>query len=452
MRKKNQTMNLKITIFLVMLSSGLYAQINTLEIKKEISQVTEKPEPYDSLVNWEYFSKVGNYKKYIGQKVYLANHEINVNPEDRNPRISPFLFTKEKKSYRISDINSLEGLSNTFIFNQSNISPEYHSKLVLDSISTNIYKPFFYFGYYNSYGYDAKKDFRFTNSEIKKRYYIITDIISGNDLDEIEFGLDYYYQAMPIKSKRRNQIKTDKLESEINTNRKFAYKLKDVENDDIVYYIEKGQNRFVLVSYYLKKEQIYKGKYLLSQNDFSKRDIKKVEIIEDNNGYQKEKSKEVQIKVGSRWLCENVSILDNDNSIYFILTNDKDETIAVTDVDKYPWILEEVYLENKLEKVAIAQKEKDEQLQRISERKAKEEREYQSRLAKYIEKYGTEYGQLIADEKVSIGMTKEMCELAWGKPLYKEKTEIKNSIIENWHYGFIRSLAFLDNRLKQIAQ
>lgn len=59
-----------------------------------------------------------------------------------------------------------------------------------------------------------------------------------------------------------------------------------------------------------------------------------------------------------------------------------------------------------------------------------------------IKKYGTIKGELIAQGKVKIGMSQEMCKVAWGAPLWKDKVTTEYGVSEVWYYGFGYNLHF----------
>ncbi len=67
----------------------------------------------------------------------------------------------------------------------------------------------------------------------------------------------------------------------------------------------------------------------------------------------------------------------------------------------------------------------------------------------YLEKFGEKIWNTILAEKVSIGMTKEMCQLSWGEPEKVNKTTTKNGIREQWVY-YANYLYFEDGILTSI--
>lgn len=55
-------------------------------------------------------------------------------------------------------------------------------------------------------------------------------------------------------------------------------------------------------------------------------------------------------------------------------------------------------------------------------------------MSDYLRDFGEENLSAIFKEKVKIGMTKKMCELAWGKPDKVNKTTMSGSVSEQWVY------------------
>jgi hypothetical protein len=77
----------------------------------------------------------------------------------------------------------------------------------------------------------------------------------------------------------------------------------------------------------------------------------------------------------------------------------------------------------------------------IAEQKAREEQ----RKRDNITKYGVRYGALINEGRVAIGMTKEMCVQAWGKPRDINRTIREGLTEEQWVYGFIDRYLYFEN-------
>ena len=91
--------------------------------------------------------------------------------------------------------------------------------------------------------------------------------------------------------------------------------------------------------------------------------------------------------------------------------------------------------EKKREQELAAQKKRD--AKRRAQRKKRDAKHRAQRKKKLIEKYGEEFGSLIASKQIGIGMTKEMLLEALGKAADIKETVSKNSIKEK-HYYFPR--------------
>lgn len=116
------------------------------------------------------------------------------------------------------------------------------------------------------------------------------------------------------------------------------------------------------------------------------------------------------------------------------------------------FVLEEVVLKEEAEQKMLAQEREEKNKKQEQQRKEKERLAVEKRKATCIEKFGQERGDLIAQGNVQIGMTKEMCEMAWGKPIMINKTTSEYGISETWHFGFIKALYFKDGILKRIDE
>ena len=112
--KKKLILSFCVSFFLAG-TSLLYSQITITEVEKIEERIVLKPAPYDSLKNWEYHKKLGDYKQYIGLQIYLpptANKSIGIYPGSQNN----FLFsikpstikTNVKSSYRYYGSNKWE--------------------------------------------------------------------------------------------------------------------------------------------------------------------------------------------------------------------------------------------------------------------------------------------------------------------------------------------------------
>lgn len=213
---------------------------------------------------------------------------------------------------------------------------------------------------------------------------------------------------------------------------------------------------FILVPYFVKQQQLYEKKKFICVNgdsEYKKKDVKT--------------GKEVSVETLSKWLCEEVTLLmvkqaetrygssGSEYRIYYVLANDKGETIAFDNMEKDYGITfseEQAYFKGEREK----QLKQDELIaeQKLEEKTMveKEKKEKEKFKNECINKYGSYNGELIAQGKVKLGMTLEMCKVAWGVPFTTSKTTTVYGVDEDWYYGFLYSLHFVNGVLRRIQE
>ena len=83
-----------------------------------------------------------------------------------------------------------------------------------------------------------------------------------------------------------------------------------------------------------------------------------------------------------------------------------------------------------------------------------EQERYQARMAKrkqeLCNRYGNEYGMLIADRKVALGMNPEMCKIAWGYPTMISNLVDNTGTYTVWKYNFKTYIYFKDGKVAMI--
>lgn len=84
------------------------------------------------------------------------------------------------------------------------------------------------------------------------------------------------------------------------------------------------------------------------------------------------------------------------------------------------------------------------------ELKKKEEEKTIDFRNKMISKYGIEKGSIVGNHQVAIGMTKEMCQDAWGAPLNTYRTTTKSGQEEVWSYNYKTRIYFYNGKVVQI--
>lgn len=445
--------NFYIITFVLLNSYSSFSQITYTKFEKEEEELISKSEPYDSIQNLNISSTKSENKKYIGQRIYLPKTEIKEKTQiDIREFTDPFLFTKHKTTFKLDSINTTGKILS--LHNKSRKTKEYnywdeHIKLI-DSISTNIYKPFLYCGDCG----DNKMSFKNSN-QVQDKYYVITNVLYGDELKALNLSTRWY--LFGDAKKDLSNVRSFSDIREVKYDFDIAFELKDEITNETFYYSQRDLNshnsKFILVSYFVKQKQIYKGENLISDGSSETPDLIKTVNIEDENGKVITKPKIVEYGNGNNiWKCIDVTILEGNSEINYILRNNNDETIALSNETIKYWKFEkDILAEEKLRK-ENNQKIQQEREKESQARKLKEKLNAENRKKECIAKFGVELGEIIASHKVKIGMTKEMCKVSWGIPIWSDKTTTSTSITENWYYGYVHSLHFEGNVLVRIEQ
>lgn len=172
----------------------------------------------------------------------------------------------------------------------------------------------------------------------------------------------------------------------------------------------------------------------------------------------------IQIKTLDRMLQKESKneIFDQSYTVKDLMSEIQKILENISDNYLYPNISKESL--NSFSDFVSRDQREDENAQReINERKRQEANEIQSKQnaaskqdasriqrESLILKYGQKYGSLIADKKVAVGMTKEMCIAAWGKPSDINKTTTAYGVREQWVYNLKTYLYFDDDILTTI--
>jgi len=414
-------MKIWLTIALMVLfnTPTIFSQvtIKELSLENKIDSIALKPIPYDSLRDFQYQEKFTDYKQYIGLQLFLPQYN---NPQGYR-QACIVLYLKSPQIVKTTNLGTY--------------------------ITTKVYKPFSYFtGNVNG---DNIECICTDAAEIGNKYYTILNVFDQAQFSKIISGMELY---LPIKY--NDGIKPNYEIPPV------TFLIRDDLSKDSLYLTYGYMSRFFLVPYFVKQQQLYNGKSLIA---YKINDIK----FEDAS-----KGKEVGVSQGSKWKCEvtllkhkptNTNYLNSNSISYtlsYILTNANNEMIVLEkleDNNQYEFITEDEFfkrqtelkeneLENKLKQEELVAKRKREEQLQIEKTRIETEK----RLQLCINLYGTHFGVLVAQEKVAIGMTKEMCSSAWGKPWDISRTTIENAVFEDWHYGLFNSLHFVNGILKRI--
>ncbi len=444
---------MKIVIFLLVLSNSIkcYSQIEQVELKSKPNTSTQTFK-YDSTIfdntNMRDDDKVGglvkesdlNYvKRFIGQEVIVL---------------------PKSHKYIHNDIYAFVGYG----ANYDGDSKFYRKFDMIQDIRTKVYNP-----------------------------------VKGGDIGSyIDYLTDY--NSLAGKKLKISDILHD-IKFSAN---KPCYKLINESNEDIIYYYGQKSylyNRmelynipepFLVVGYFEKLKQTYLNKdFIFSNKNTRNKNTRNKNLIDNENLIDNNTGNNIDDFINSEWKCTKIALADYTDSKYqkitIILYNNNGNEIAM-ELKKFQiqFISKEQYIEQieneqieneKIEKekrnkekekqeneeklIAIKQienekiekekinREKQEKLidkkniENIKLAKANNEIKKKLRKENLIKKYGYEYGTTIFEGQVAIGMTKEMCIDAWGKPHDINRTVGKEYIMEQWVYN-LKSYLYFD--------
>ena len=137
---------------------------------------------------------------------------------------------------------------------------------------------------------------------------------------------------------------------------------------------------------------------------------------------------------------------DSSNDYYFLSSDSSEDYFAIAsrqEIESVRQRFSEAYNRVRTED----ERERQQRQQEMEKRMANEK---QQRRADLIANYGEEFGNMIADNKIVLGMTKDMCYEAWGNPQDKYNTTTSLGNTSVWVYNYKTYLYFYDGVLKQI--
>lgn len=356
-------------------------QITTRQLAEKI----EAPIPvYDSLQNK---ITLKNCKQFIGQVIYIL-------PKSK---LSKWNTEEKMKGYLDFSIKPSDA----------------------GNLKENQYKPVLY---------EHKYSFISDYNALAGKYFKVVDVLDQTDND------NFKYNDMGLYLKLESQ-----------------------ENHDIIYYQvvkvkehlrDGGRGPFIFVGYFEKLKQLNINRKFIAQKNI-------LELTEINSG------KSVACSKGSEWTCVDVTLIEIKGASImipvFVFKDSLANEIAVGTEYKYEGLNSSIEeFKSKEEVLAERQKQEEESKKRIAEeKKLKEQEAIQAkksastnatntkiRRANLIKKYGEKYGSLVANGKVVIGMTKQMCIDAWGRPEDINRTTGAFGVHEQWVYNLKSYLYF----------
>jgi len=411
----------KILIYLICLFETLQinSQIKIKEIIQREDTVVSKPKNYDGISDFQFHENIEDYKQYIGYDIFVL------------PTMT--LFSEKTTTFEEYDTYIYKPINTEFI---SNNSPSY---VTSDTLYSNRTLKII----------DISDDYEKDSiiSMIQKSSYRNAYLNSGFERSKI------YGTYFKLKDTITNEI--------------FYTSLKISEDNDRVYgasedykkiKFNKSHSDFIFVPFFEFLKNKYNNKVMImmrgegyvSGDIYSKKNINRL-----NKQFSKWKCKVEVVNLKKDLIVNTPSsrinpseYAEQDTKIFFLLTNEFEETIATPDLINYDFVFvsKEEYdlikIEEKLNALQKEQKKKD--LIASNQKRLKAEK------IELEKKYGLEIATLIVTNNVKIGLNKEICKLSWGKPLSKNETINSNGNYEIWYYWGNSSLTFLNNKLIQI--
>lgn len=408
-----------ICAFVIFPLSNINSQIKIKEIIQINDTLISKPENYDGFSDIQFQEKIQDYKKYIGYDIFVL------------PNMT--LFSENKTTFNDLETYIYKPINTKFI---SNNEPDY---VISDTLASN--KTLKIIEISNSYNKDsivnriretssrnAYLNSSFAKSQFNGTYFKLKDMITN----------EIFYSSLKISEDN------DKIYSPSENYKKIKF---NKYHSDFIFvpFFEFLKNQ------YNNKEMIMmRGEGSVSGDIYSKKDINRL-----NKQFSKWKCKVevINLKKGLIVYTSSSKINpseyeDRETKIFFLLTNEFGETIATPDLIDYDYAFvsmeeyKEIKLEERLNSIQKEKKKKDIlEIKNLQINKNKIE---------YEKIYGSQLASLIVNNKLKIGLTKEICELSWGKPLSKKQKINTNGKYEIWYYWSNVSLLFFNDKLIEI--
>jgi len=288
--------------------------------------------------------------------------------------------------------------------------------------------------------------------KLKENYFVIDSIqfydnsyswrkkISGFDFKEIQekYSSDYSLGGsvdIYTHHKKSNEIIIFNISNKSNAEKLISVPyfnhLTNKYLDKKIILKKQGSNN------YFENSEIenYNRKYLDSSQIFQ---ITKVTIKEPNTEYHSYYTPIFSLKKSDNTTEELEFYRIKDNLIFL------NDFVAGAELREK----RESIRKDSLQKIKIAEDKLIQEQQEL--RKIENKKKQIERRNKCIKKYGKLYGEIIVNNRVRIGMTKEMCEDSWGKPESINRTTNAYGISEQWVYGGGNYLYFDNGKLTSI--
>lgn len=412
---------------LLLVSFKSFGQI-TIREENTGEKIVQKPKAYDSLVNISYQKKAIDFRQFVGQTLYYIPRSKKYQPKygaSMRDSLTENFYYKNKVAVKKIPTYTYDQLNPGF---GTKAGKSKYLNSAMDS--TYIYAP--YFEQSRIIGATEMQGVYHTKiAAIEGKYFTILDVVLKN-------GIDPEYLAS-----EKTDVKLEDVDGGVNNI--YLFKLKDnVTKETILWKVRRDDGiqyrPFILLSFFTKLKKEYSSKNLIAEWDSSKfKDI--------NTG------NELYIEKGNKWVCTDFSFVETKDNPqlepYFFLKNAKGEEIRVTIddmIEKGKFITEKELNVREARKQQKQEELKEKEIAKEAEMAKDDEKSRQT----LVKMFGAKYGNLVHNSKVAIGMTKTMCEMSWGSPMFVNTIKTKGSVLEQWGYSGANFLYFKGNTLIRI--
>lgn len=223
----------------------------------------------------------------------------------------------------------------------------------------------------------------------------------------------------------------------------LVFQLLDEDNNALYWCIRRSYlntSNYIIQGYYDKQLQQFKNHEMVYMGDESK------EFVDITTG------ESVKIEKKSPWICKDITLTEGDPwyKLCYVFSSNAGKTVSVNDGRGAFWSTEEY--EKHVEEERLLREKEEIKRQEEEIKREKEEQRLKKMNQEFAEamvsRFGKKNAELILQKKVALGMTKEMCKIAWGTP----QNIVQNANIESWIYSYSTFLYFSGDKLIQIVQ
>lgn len=282
--------------------------------------------------------------------------------------------------------------------------------------------------YFPSYSVDYKKDYI--------TFFRKTDKMEI--LDWTQTGNKYFTIISIVPQLKNSDFFNDAISNfGKNLDGRMLFELKDNSNNEIIYAASSSyEPGFILVPYFEKKKELINGKTFTAVSDFDaiRNPVSKTNYILNIDKGTQWKGELTLIRKKDIKIDESNNVNDEETLLTVILSNEKDK--AIFDLEGSRWHFENVLLtKNDFEKLKNENTNKE-----------------KSEESVFIKKYGENFGKLVYQKKLTIGMSKDMCSDILGITLNRKNHKNASGEIEVWEYTGIYKLYFKNGKLSEIVK